>query len=578
LAFFQHWSAVSNLPLRGREAFRYLIFGTHEHGCPLTMKKKPAKKGAPAARNRTRGGEANAAESAKAASSSAASREREAAKTGSASTKPAGKSGKPAGADVKSASSGVEPQRSAEKPLQTQTKRRLTKSARARKDLKIPPILLEGDVPPPAPAVLAVTGSAARYALGAAGSASRFPTSGGELPETYGTEKLFLAARDPHWLYASWDLALERQREYNRRSRDGHLILRVTGDDQRPEPEIHLNPEARNWFVNVAKAATRYSAELGYYERNGAWKSVSRSSSTFTPPESPSPETSAEFATIPADVTFKQVVEIVREFASAEQPLLEAVIRASEAQAALPPAAPVTSPEPLAPAVAAEPPRPSQGAKSPVHRPAPRQPEKISAKPKSLSRTHAQPPVLPIKITPGKPWTPAQRNALIRLVNVDSRRRVWMGSLEITELVRRQLESEAASIAAAELARKGADEGAGAPVVSLHISSPGGPRAEKHRKFWFKLNAELILYGATEPDARVTIAERKVKLRPDGTFSFRFSLPDGRYQLPASAESADGVETRAASLEFSRSTEYSGEVGQHEQSAELRPPHWENIR
>src|SRR5688500_20153543 len=36
------------------------------------------------------------------------------------------------------------------------------------------------------------------------------------------------------------------------------------------------------------------------------------------------------------------------------------------------------------------------------------------------------------------------------------------------------------------------------------------------RKFWFKINAELIIYGATEPDAKVAIADRPIKLRPDG--------------------------------------------------------------
>jgi hypothetical protein len=33
-----------------------------------------------------------------------------------------------------------------------------------------------------------------------------------------------------------------------------------------------------------------------------------------------------------------------------------------------------------------------------------------------------------------------------------------------------------------------------------------------------------------------------VKLRPDGTFSLRFALPDGVQVIPAAAESADGAE------------------------------------
>ena len=94
----------------------------------------------------------------------------------------------------------------------------------------------------------------------------------------------------------------------------------------------------------------------------------------------------------------------------------------------------------------------------------------------------------------------------------------------------------------------------------------------QQRGFWFNVNAELIIYGATEPDATVTIGDRQIKLRPDGTFSFRFALPDGEYSLPAAAHSADGVETREAHLRFSRSTAYQGEVGEHPQDKRLRPP------
>ena len=50
---------------------------------------------------------------------------------------------------------------------------------------------------------------------------------------------------------------------------------------------------------------------------------------------------------------------------------------------------------------------------------------------------------------------------------------------------------------------------------------------ERAKGFWFNVNAELIIYGATEPTARVTLGGHEIKLRPDGTFSYRFSLPDG---------------------------------------------------
>lgn len=65
----------------------------------------------------------------------------------------------------------------------------------------------------------------------------------------------------------------------------------------------------------------------------------------------------------------------------------------------------------------------------------------------------------------------------------------------------------------------------------------------KERKFWFVLNTELIVYGATEPDAQVTVQGEPVKLHPDGTFTMRFALPDGVQNLPVIAQSADGIDT-----------------------------------
>jgi uncharacterized protein len=98
----------------------------------------------------------------------------------------------------------------------------------------------------------------------------------------------------------------------------------------------------------------------------------------------------------------------------------------------------------------------------------------------------------------------------------------------------------------------GGEMGSGA-VGSLAISSPVG-RA-KVRGFWFRLGTELIVYGATEPDAKVTLQGRPIKLKPDGTFSVRFALPDGEQVIPAVAESKDGLEKRTITPTVSKKTE-----------------------
>jgi hypothetical protein len=94
------------------------------------------------------------------------------------------------------------------------------------------------------------------------------------------------------------------------------------------------------------------------------------------------------------------------------------------------------------------------------------------------------------------------------------------------------------------------------PLGSPSITSfgSGAWMPGKQRSFWFQLDAELIVYGATEPTARVTLQGQPVKLRPDGTFTMRFSLPDSRQIIPATAQSADGVEERTIVLAVERNT------------------------
>jgi len=92
----------------------------------------------------------------------------------------------------------------------------------------------------------------------------------------------------------------------------------------------------------------------------------------------------------------------------------------------------------------------------------------------------------------------------------------------------------------------------GSPSVTSFGS--GAMLPSKQRKFWFQIDAELIVYGATEPNARVTLQGEPVKLRPDGTFTMRFSLPDSRQIIPAVAASADGIEERTIVLAVERNT------------------------
>ncbi|NJL44714.1 MAG: Rho termination protein, partial [Leptolyngbyaceae cyanobacterium SM2_3_12] len=74
------------------------------------------------------------------------------------------------------------------------------------------------------------------------------------------------------------------------------------------------------------------------------------------------------------------------------------------------------------------------------------------------------------------------------------------------------------------------------------------------RQFWLVADAELIVYGATEPDATVTIGGKPIKLNSDGTFRFQMSFQDGNIDYPIMAVAADGVQTRSIHMTFDRET------------------------
>ena len=86
------------------------------------------------------------------------------------------------------------------------------------------------------------------------------------------------------------------------------------------------------------------------------------------------------------------------------------------------------------------------------------------------------------------------------------------------------------------------------------------------------VNAEVIFFGGTHPDAKVWIDDKPVRLNPDGTFRHQFTFPDGTYEIPSVATSPDGLEQRSATLRFERGTGRFGVVGATPQPAFLSEP------
>jgi hypothetical protein len=132
--------------------------------------------------------------------------------------------------------------------------------------MEIPPILLEPDSCATEPAI---AGPGARFRVDAAHGTCAGWGAGGKLPESYGTEQIFLAARDPYCLFASWDLDAKQQARYNAASASGAVTIRVRrGFAEGPiELEVHTLPTSRDRFIDVKQPDTTFVAELGYTKK-----------------------------------------------------------------------------------------------------------------------------------------------------------------------------------------------------------------------------------------------------------------------------------------------------------------------
>jgi hypothetical protein len=92
------------------------------------------------------------------------------------------------------------------------------------------------------------------------------------------------------------------------------------------------------------------------------------------------------------------------------------------------------------------------------------------------------------------------------------------------------------------------------PMGDSLLMQFGPGAAAPKQDFRFHIDTELIVHGVTRPDARVTLRGEPVRLRPDGSFAVRFSLPDHRHVLPVVANSGDGAEQRTIVLAIDRNT------------------------
>ena len=338
-----------------------------------------------------------------------------------------------------------------------------------------------------------------------------------ELPQSHGTGAIHFSARDPHWFFATWDWSLEQLRSRIGQAGDGKLWLQIYTPTGNKVQQIEVDPTAKSWFVQMGMPGSVFYAEMGIYTSTGQWEVLGRSAEARAPRDYVSQRVDAHYATVPMSFSLRQLLEMILGDLLPGETLVGA-----------------------------------------------------------LARMQSKGFVFPFAIESDMEISEEKQQMLLGYLSGELTRRINMGSFEITELIRRRLAEQLSSGVTSRFGQVGVGLGMGSESVSsfsLAGSSPmgasfGAPQSAGERGFFMHVNAELIIYGGTDPNATVHVGGKRIELRPDGTFSYHFILPDGRYHIPVEATSPDQVETRGALLSFLRLSDYTGQV-----DATGQPPH-----
>jgi hypothetical protein len=104
------------------------------------------------------------------------------------------------------------------------------------------------------------------------------------------------------------------------------------------------------------------------------------------------------------------------------------------------------------------------------------------------------------------------------------------------------------------LLSEGGLNASGAGLWASGRNESGAGLVARQRSFWLIADAELIVYGATDPSARLSIGGEEVPLSADGTFRIQVPFRDGEQLYPIEAVAADGEQKRHITLAFNRTT------------------------
>lgn len=319
-----------------------------------------------------------------------------------------------------------------------------------------------------------------------------------DLPSGYGESRIVLMPRDPQWAYAYWDIPNDHKEEL-RRQGGARLALRfydVTDIDisyQAPHSlqQYECDEMAREWYLPIPVSDRDYAIEIGYLCNDGRWLLLARSTPVHIPPVYPSDWIEDHFMTVGWDQDLRGKTVMTLTHPSRRSPESDNPIYQ----------------EIFGMAESAEAQRVAGSLFGSMQHVA-----------GSLMSSFAVPV-----------------SSYVFPSGVGMWAGMGVGAAPTPGFVGGEL------LTMSGLNMSGVGFSASAPPI-------------RPRQFWLVADAELIVYGATEPDATVTIGGKPIKLNPDGTFRFQMSFQDGLIDYPIFAVAADGEQNRAIHMKFTRET------------------------
>ncbi|MEN9203354.1 MAG: DUF4912 domain-containing protein [Thermostichus sp. DG_1_6_bins_120] len=323
----------------------------------------------------------------------------------------------------------------------------------------------------------------------------------GDLPGGYGESRIMLMPRDPQWAYAYWDVPNEAK-ESKRREGGQQLALRlydVTDIDFNHQPahsmqEYPCDELAREWYLPIPVSDRSYLVEIGYRTGDGRWLVLARSAAVMIPPVYPSDWFEEKFLTVPFDMPLQGRIlyQLQEPYKRSATGLGVVTYKGDE---------------------------PQQGTLS----------DRFFEMVGGFESMRVAGSLFGSHQMGSRQLLPQETLSSFVIPSG-----VGMMSMSMAE------------VPAAPWMASGSGLGL--------FSGASEVMPQRSRKFWLVADAELIVYGATEPDATVTIGGRPIQLNPDGTFRFHMAFPDGNIDFPIFAVAADGEQNREIHLTFDRRT------------------------